>query len=319
MPNYIDELFWEKYRPKALNQMILLPRIKLELGEGFKTNVLLHGHHGTGKSTITRILLKDRDFVRINASLEGKIDTLRDELDDFCSSMRSPFITSDDSMKYVYMEEFENSTKDFQEAFKAFIEDNDKRVRFIITMNDISSVKVPALLSRFQPLLCFDPINDEERQFLHTGYFKYLSAVAKHTGLTLKDETITTLINTYFPDLRAAIQGVQHIFLTGDEQIQIQETYTDIYKFILSDNTTFDKIYDFVVDNYTNRPKELMIILGRPFYKYLKDNHPDIILNKGFSLIGVSRIYNAEYDATVDPVIHLISYISDLKKNLKIS
>ncbi len=283
MPNYINELFWEKYRPKSLNQMVLLPRIKSELENGFKTNCLIHGHQGTGKTTITRILLKDKDFIRVNASLHGKIDTLRDELEDFCTTMKSPFIKSDDPMKYVYMEEFENSTKDFQEAFKAFTEDYDSRVRFVITMNEVSDIKVPALLSRFEPLLCFDPLNDEERDFLHTGYFKYLTAVSKHAGLTLKEETIKNLINTYFPDLRAAVQGIQKIFITGNENLQIQETYTDVYEFILNPKTTFDNIYDFVVDNYTNRPNSLMTILGRPFYKYLKDNHPDIISNKGFN------------------------------------
>jgi hypothetical protein len=44
------------------------------------------------------------------------------------------------------------------------------------------------------------------------------------------------------------------------------------------------------------------------------DNNLDIIQSKGFKLIGVSKQYNAEYDFTVDPVLHLVSYISDLKK-----
>lgn len=316
MPKFIDTLFWEKYRPKSLNQMVLLPRIKSELGNGFQKNYLLHGHQGTGKTTITRILLKNTDYIRINASKEGRIETLRDDLEDFCTSMRSPLIKSDDPMKYVYMEEFENSTKDFQEAFKAFTEDYDKRVRFIITMNELSDIKVPALVSRFEPTLCFDPINDEERQFLHDGYFKYLSAVSKHAGLTLKDETIKTLINTYFPDLRAAVQGIQKISITGNETTQVQETYSDIYKFILDTKTTFDNIYDFVIDNYTNRPNALLGILGRPFYKWLRDNYPDVITNKGFNLISISKSYNVEYTSAVDPVIHLISYMTDLKKIL---
>lgn len=317
MPKYIDELFWEKYRPKSLNQMVLLPRIKNEIGEdGFKRNFLFHGHQGTGKSTLVRIVLKDRDYIRINSSLYGKIDTLRDELEDFCTTMKSPFIKSEDKMKYVYLEEFENTTKDFQLAFKAFTEDYDKRVRFVITMNDIGSIKVSELLSRFNPVVKFDPINDEERQFLHKGYFKYLSAVSKHAGLNLRDDTIYNLINTYFPDLRSAVQGVHRIFLTGNEDVEVQETYAEIYENILSIKTTFDEIYHFVIDNYVNRPKELMLILSRPFYKYLWDKYPDIITNKGFKLIEVSRIYNAEYEQTVDPIIHLISYMSELKKIL---
>jgi len=310
----INDLFWEKYRPKSLNQMVLLPRIREELNEGFKKNYLFHGHAGTGKSTIVRILLKDKDFIRINASKNGGIDTLRDEMDDFCTAMRSPFTKSDDKMKYIYLEEFEGSTKDFQYAFKAFTEDYDKRVRFIITMNDLSAVKVPELLSRFNPLIKFDPINDSEREYLQQGYFKYLSAISKHTELNLKDETIKNLINTYFPDLRSAVEGVHQIFITGKEDVEIQESYSDIYKFILSNRTSFDDIYNFVVDNYTNRPKELMVVLGRPFYKYLTDNHKNIIEKSGFKLMGISKQYNAEYETTIDPIIHLISYISDLKK-----
>lgn len=311
----INDLFWEKYRPKSLNQMVLLPRIKEELGEGFKKNYLIHGHQGTGKSTIVRILLNDKDFIRINASKNGGIDTLRDEMEDFCTSMRSPFTKSDDKMKYIYLEEFEGSTKDFQYALKAFTEDYDKRVRFIITMNDLSAIKVPELLSRFNPVIKFDPINDLEREFLQKGYFKYLSAISKHSELNVKDETINNLINTYFPDLRSAVEGLHVIYITGKEDTEIiQETYTEIYEFILSNKISFDDIYHFVVDNYTNIPKQLMVILGRPFYKYLNSNYINIIEKCGFKLIGISRQYNSEYEVTVDPIIHLISYISDLKK-----
>jgi len=313
MPKFINDLFWEYYRPKTLNQMVLLPRVKSLIGNGFNMNFLLHGNSGTGKSTVTRILLKDKSFKRINASLYGKVDILRDELDEFCTTMRSPLIKSEDKRKYVYLEEFENSTPEFKEGFKAFVEDFDKHVRFIITMNDLSCVNNDALLSRFT-ILKFDPIDDEERKFLHDGYFKYLSAVVKHAEMQVSEDTINKLITTYFPDLRRAVQGIQEIYISGQENIIIQESFTDIYNFIMNGKTTLDNIYEFVVDNYTNRPKELMVILGRPFYKYLIDNHLDIIQGKGFKLIGVSKQYNAEYDFTVDPVLHLVSYISDLKK-----
>ena len=313
MPKIIDELFWEFYRPKSLKQMILLPRIKDLIGEGFPVNFLLHGNSGTGKSTITRILLKDKDYKRINASLYGKVDILRDELDEFCTTMKSPFVKSDDKRKYVYLEEFEKSTPEFKEGFKAFVEDYDKYIRFIITMNDISCVNNDALLSRFT-LLKFDPVNDEERKFLRDGYFRYLSAVVKHAEMQVSDETINKLIVTYFPDLRRAVQGLQEIYISGHEDIVIEESYTEIYNFVMNGKTTADSIYDFVVDNYTSRPKELMTILGRPFYKFLIDKHKEVIESKGFKLIGISKQYNAEYNMTVDPVVHLISYMSDLKK-----
>lgn len=316
MPKIINDLFWEKYRPKSLNNMVILPRIKEELSEGFQRNYLLYGHQGTGKSTIVRILLKDKDFMRINASKSGRIDMLRDQMEEFCTTMKSPLIKSPDKMKYVYLEEFEGSTKDFQEAFKAFIEDYDKNVRFIITMNDLASIKVEPLLSRFNPLIKFDPINDFERNYLHDGYFKYLNAISKHAELNVKEETIRNLINTYFPDVRSAVEGLHVIYITGKEDVEITETYADVYQFILNNKTSFEDIYNFVVDNYTNRPKELMSILGRPFYKYLKSNNSEIITNKGFDLIDISRQYNSEFESTIDPVIHLISYLSDIKRTI---
>ena len=51
-------LFWEKFRPKKIEQIILLPRVKNFLIDGIKTNILVHGYMGTGKSSIVRILLE---------------------------------------------------------------------------------------------------------------------------------------------------------------------------------------------------------------------------------------------------------------------
>ena len=58
-----DLLFWRKYRPKKLNGMVLLPRIKEYFQDGFKQNVILHGPPGTGKSTLVEILLKDKNYL----------------------------------------------------------------------------------------------------------------------------------------------------------------------------------------------------------------------------------------------------------------
>ena len=44
-----DRLFWEKYRPKKLEGVILLPRIRKFVQDGIKTNILFHGTPGTGK------------------------------------------------------------------------------------------------------------------------------------------------------------------------------------------------------------------------------------------------------------------------------
>jgi Cdc6-like AAA superfamily ATPase len=45
-----DILFWEKFRPTNLRQIVLLPRIEKFIKDGIKTNVIFYGHMGTGKS-----------------------------------------------------------------------------------------------------------------------------------------------------------------------------------------------------------------------------------------------------------------------------
>ena len=103
MPPINEQLFWRKYRPKTLTNMVILPRIKKYLENGFKQNVILHGHPGTGKSTIVDILLKDKHVLKINASLQNGIDVLRENILEFCDTLPSPFVKTTDKMKYVYL------------------------------------------------------------------------------------------------------------------------------------------------------------------------------------------------------------------------
>ena len=311
-----NKLFWERYRPKTVANMVLLPRIKKHFDKGVdQANWLLHGNSGTGKSTLIDILLKDKNSMKINASLENGIDTLRDKIMDFCDSMPSPFIKTDDKMKYVYLEEFEKTTDNFQDGFKAFMEKYDHRVRFLISMNDLSCIKVPALLGRFNKI-CFNPSSDDEKFFLASGYYKYLLSIVKHNKIDVEEGVIKRIIDTNFPDLRASVQDIQSIYITGDQNILIEGNYKDVFDFILNNNNNFSDNFFFVMDNWVNQPRELINILGRPFYRYLFTNYPDVISEKGFKILELSKQYNAEFDTTTDPPLHVFSLICDLKSIL---
>jgi len=312
----LNKLFWEKYRPKTMSNMVLLPRVKNHFNKGVdQANWLLYGNSGTGKSTLIDILLKDKHHIKINASLKNGVDVLRDKITDFCDSMPSPFVKSDDKMKYVYLEEFEKTTPEFQDGFKAFIEQYDHKVRFLISMNDISKVINP-LLSRFNKI-CFNPENDTEKNYLLAGYYKYLMSVIKHSKMNVDEEVVKKIINTNFPDLRLSVQDIQTIFITEDQNISIDGNHKHIYDFILNKENNFSNNFYFVMDNWMNQPKDLIDILGRPFYQYLINNHKDIILEKGFKLLELNKTYNAEFETTTDPPLHVFSLICELKNILK--
>ena len=50
-------LLWEKWRPKSIEDVILLPRIKEQFKNGVTQHYIFHGHYGTGKTSLARILI----------------------------------------------------------------------------------------------------------------------------------------------------------------------------------------------------------------------------------------------------------------------
>ena len=130
-------LLWEKWRPKNLDDLILLPRIQNHFKDGVNQNFIFYGHYGTGKTSLARILIgkytKDKPFLELNSSLFTSIDVLRNEIEDFCKF--TPMMSTDSDIKYIFLDEFERVSSQFQDAFKAFIEKYNKNVRFIITTN----------------------------------------------------------------------------------------------------------------------------------------------------------------------------------------
>ena len=135
-------LLWEKYRPKSIDDIILLPRIKSHFENGITKNYILTGHYGTGKTSLARIIIgkysKDKAFLEINSSLYTSIDTLRNDIEKFCKTQ--PMIESDDPIKYIFLDEFERVSSQYQDALKAFVEQYHKNVRFILTTNHLNKI-----------------------------------------------------------------------------------------------------------------------------------------------------------------------------------
>jgi DNA polymerase III delta prime subunit len=234
--------------------------------------------------------------------------------------MPSPFIRTDDKMKYVYLEEFDKATSAFQDAFKAFIEEYNSRVRFIITMNHVENA-TPEVRSRFNEI-DFNPQNEEEKEFLKKGYAKYLKAICnyleKNDEYKINENVIEPLISRNFPDLRSAVQDLQKIYLTKDDTIDIDKNYSFIFEYLLNGENDPEKNFDFVETYFADEPRNLLKALGKPFTKYIIDMDKETFKNKGFLIIKVAKEHNETYDnSMVDPIIHLTNYINEIKKILK--
>ena len=90
----MNEFLWvEKYRPQTIADTILPKELKqtfqniVESGE--IPNMLFTGTAGLGKTTVARAICNELglDYIVINGSEEGNIDTLRGKIKQFASSV----------------------------------------------------------------------------------------------------------------------------------------------------------------------------------------------------------------------------------------
>lgn len=310
-----DFLYWERFRPKTMKNLILLPRIKDFLAKGINTHLIFYGTPGVGKSTLAHILSKDNPTLVLNSSLNTSIDTLRTTITDFIRKL--DFNYPSDVKKIIILDEFERVSDQYQDALKGFMEMYHEHARFILTTNHIN--KVGELSSRINKVN-FNPTNKEEENYLKKEYFLYLKKIVKGVKADdlIQDVHIDKIINKFFPDLRAAVQMVQEIDISKNlntiDSSASGSQNVELYNFILSGRCDSIEVFKYVTENLMGEIDTIFDNLGRSFFKYLMDIKPDLLNKIAPRLIKLQKEYNETLHITVDPMIHLVSYILDVKK-----
>jgi DNA polymerase III delta prime subunit len=233
----LEEFLWvEKYRPTTIADTILPDNLKQTFQEfvnqGNIPNLLLSGSAGCGKTTVARAMLEELgcDYIVINGSLNGNIDTLRYEIMQFASS-----VSLMGGRKYVILDEADylnpNST---QPALRNFMEEFSRNCGFILTCNfknriieplhsrcsvvefKIKKTDLPALASQMMKRLCF---------ILDTESVVYDKAV------------LAELIKKHYPDWRRVINELQRYSATGKIDSGLlanitESSYKDLVRFL---------------------------------------------------------------------------------------
>ena len=314
-------LLWEKWRPKTIEDIILLPRIRKELESGVNQHYIFHGHYGTGKTSLARILIgrysKETPYLELNCSMDTSIDILRTEIDNFCKF--TPMMDTNSDIKYVFLDEFERVSGNFQDAFKAFIERYNKNVRFIITTNHINKIS-DGLKSRIKQI-GFDCQGVEEEKYLKQEIYKKITnEILPKEESEIPKEDLINIITKKFPDFRSVLVEIQSYLETGSisdgtgnvsTKVKL-ELYNSFYE-----DLDFEKTYHFLMSNFGAEKIDVMIkLLGKPFIDWCISEKSESV-NKLFETAYVIADYTSKLETATDPLILGITIIGKFRDILK--
>ena len=300
-------LLWEKWRPKTIEESILPDRIRKCFENGVTTNYIFYGNYGIGKTSLARILIgkysKDKAHLEINSSLYTSIDTLRSDIEKFCKTV--PMFEVDDPIKYVFLDEFERVSPQYQDALKAFIEQYHHNVRFILTTNHYNKIS-DGIKSRFTSIN-FDTQGIDEEKQVKNGIYKRLSeVVVPAENIKIEKEQLIGLINKKYPDIRSIFVSLQNGKETGDFSnvgISINNKLKmDTYHMIYDKSLDYEKIYHFLMSSYGDDKIDLLFqILGRTFIEWSLKEGKNI--DKLFKCNYIISDYRGKLDEQIDPLL----------------
>ena len=204
-----DFLWVEKYRPQKIDECILPDSLKNTFKEfvenGDMPNLLLSGTAGTGKTTVAKALCNELDYTTllINGSLDRNIDTLRNEIAQFAST-----VSFDGGKKCVILDEADYlNPQSFQPALRGFIEQFSKNVRFILTCNYKDKIIEP-IHSR-TTYIDFRTGKKDLAQAMGS-FMKRTVDILELEGVKLESKpALAELIKRHFPDMRRTLNELQ--------------------------------------------------------------------------------------------------------------
>jgi DNA polymerase III delta prime subunit len=272
-------LFVEKYRPQTIEDCILPKGLKETfqkiVDKGELVNMMFTGSAGVGKTTVARALCNelDLDYMMINGSEDGNIDTLRGKIKQFAST-----VSLHGGQKVVILDEADYlNPQSTQPALRGFIEEFSSNCRFILTCNFKNRIIDP-LHSRCS-IYEFNLGNKAE---MAQAFMARLQFILDSEHIIYDNAVIAELIMKYIPDWRRVINECQRYGMSGHIDTGILVTLSESsVAGLMEDLKTknFKKMRKWVTDNIDVESSKLFRLIYDNMSTYVEPSSiPQLVL-----------------------------------------
>ena len=303
-------LFVEKYRPNTIEDCILPKGLKETfqkiVDKGELPNMMFTGSAGIGKTTVARALCNelDLDYMMINGSEDGNIDTLRGKIKQFAST-----ISLQGGQKVVILDEADYlNPQSTQPALRGFIEEFSSNCRFILTCNFKNRIIDP-LHSRCS-IYEFNLGNKAE---IAAAFMPRLKFILDSEGIIHDDAVIAELIMKYIPDWRRVINECQRYGMSGhiDTGILVTLSETSING-LMQDlkSKNFKKMRKWVTDNID--------VESAKMFRMIYDNMSDYVEPSSIpQLVLILADYSYKDSFVADHELNLVACMTEIMSSIK--
>lgn len=308
-----DFLWVEKYRPKTVQETILPEELKATfqsfVDQKNVPNLILAGGAGMGKTTIAKAMLEELgcNYIVINGSMNGNIDTLRNEIRNFASS-----VSFTGGRKYVILDEADYlNPQSTQPALRNFMEEFSSNCGFILTCNFLNRIIEP-LHSRCSTVQF--KISQKDKPKVAAAFYRRVREILTLEKIDADPQVVAELIARFFPDYRRILNELQRYSVSGKIDTGILANVSDeSIKTLLSylKDKDFGKMRKWVAENLDNDPT---VIFRRIF-----DGCVDFFTPQSIpQLIVLLGEYQYKSAFVADQEINFVSFLTEVMADCEI-
>lgn len=289
--NKVHSLWTEKYRPSEIEDLVAQSDLISFVNDCIKKkdipHLLLYGKAGTGKGSITNVLLNNipNDNIVIDCSTDTGINTIREKVLMFAKAGQ----IDKTKLKIVVLNETDGLSSVAQKSLKNTIEEFSMKTRFILMTNHINKI-IKEIRSRCVEI----KVDNAPKEVI----LKKLLKICEIESIKIKKEELVKLINKTYPDIRKMLSMMQN----GLKEEVADNSYFKLFDEIFK-NKSVKKIAELL--KTIDIDETIYTQLSNYFIEY---NKPNCILIVAEFMYKHAFVFDAE--------LNLMACLLELKDNI---